>query len=51
MYKNYSRWRSNESSSLHLALRGKTWAFPYQDPNEGENKGKNKCTFGIGKDE
>ena len=39
---NYSRWRANESPSFNLALHGKTWTFPYQDPIEGENKGRNK---------
>jgi len=51
MHKNYSRWRSNESSSPHLALHDKTWTFPYQDAIEGENRRRNKCTIGIGKDE
>ena len=27
----------------------KTWTFPYQDPIEGENKERHKCTNGIGK--
>ena len=27
----------------------KTWTFPYQDPIEGENKGRHKCIDGIGK--
>ena len=50
MHKNYSRWRSNESSSLNLALHGKTWTLPYQDTIEGENKRRNKYTNDIGKD-
>ena len=39
----------NESPSFNLASHGKTWTFPYQDPTEGENKGRHKCTNGIGK--
>ena len=27
----------------------KTWTFPYQDPIEGENKGRHECTNGIDK--
>ena len=27
----------------------KTWIFPYQDPVEGENTGRHKCTNDIGK--
>ena len=27
----------------------KTRTFPYQDPIEGEKKGRHKCTNGIGK--
>jgi len=39
----------NESPSFNLASHDKTWTFPYQDLIEGENKGRNKCTNGIGK--
>ena len=39
----------NESPSFNLASHDKTWTFPYRDPIEGENKGRNKCTNGIGK--
>ena len=51
MHKNYSHWRSNESSYLHLALHEKIWTFPYKDPIEGRSKERNKYTIGIGKDE
>jgi len=49
MYRNYSHLVPNESPSINLALHGKTWTFPYQDPIEGENTERNKCTNGIGK--
>ena len=39
----------NESPSVNLALHDKTWTFPYQDPIEGENKRRHKCTNGIDK--
>ena len=39
----------NESPSFNLASHDKTWTFPYQDPIECENKGRHKCTNGIGK--
>ena len=49
MHRNYSHWKLNESPSFNLALLDKTWTFPYRDPIEGENKGRHKCTNGIGK--
>ena len=47
MHRNSSRWIPNESPSFNLALLGKTWTFSHQDPIEGENKGRHKCTNGI----
>ena len=49
MHRNYSRWERMKVLPLTQLYTVKTWTFPYQDPIEDENKGRHKCTNGIGK--
>ena len=49
MHSNYSRGNRGKVLPLTQLYTAKTQTFPYQDPIEGENKGRHKCTNGISK--
>jgi len=49
MHWNYSHGNRVKVLPLTYLYTAKTQTFPYQDLIEGKNKGRHKCTNGIGK--
>ena len=49
MHRNYSRGNRVKILPITLLYTAKTRTFLYQDPIEGENKGRYQCTNGISK--
>ena len=49
MHWNYSHENRVKVLPITWLNTVKTWTFPYQDPIEGENTGRHKCTNGFGK--